>query len=55
MEFAETGHRREDRPRIDLPVSLLMALPRLAGGVREVDEIDNFFPLLLLLLFEPRK
>jgi len=27
MEFAETGHRREERP--DLPVSLLMVLHAL--------------------------
>jgi len=28
--------------------------PHLAAGVREIDEIDSFFPLLLLLLCDPR-
>jgi len=35
--------------------SLLMAAPRLAAGVREVDGINSFFPSLLLLIVELRK
>jgi len=48
MEFAETGHRREERP--DLPIKFVDCSPRLAARVRQVDGINSFLPSLLLLL-----
>jgi len=40
MEFAETGHRRDERP--DLPVSLMIVLHNDDVQLREVDGIDSF-------------
>jgi len=48
MEFAETGHGREERP--DLPVSLLMVLHALRLEC-EIDGINSFLPSHLLLPF----
>jgi len=50
MEFAKTGHSREQRPYLPVSNMFIDGAPRLATGVYEVDEIDSFFPSLLLRL-----